>query len=224
MPLDHGRFALITYWEAGSESDSDVYRCVDIADSSFETLNQRCWRALRPSGRAPPVVDGVTSSRDLCGQPNAQSPFGEIAFCDFSDAFTVRTAYFSLVLEPFENGGLVSVSNGGRHLLVTDEELPASVFFEVRADSPAAYPELSGLTGPDDLLTRPPEGSTCVPVTISTATWIRCEATDTPLSVTHYTKKGGTVYSVAFGSDASLVDSRTIGLMFDSLQAQDTRD
>jgi hypothetical protein len=50
MQLDNEQFALITYWEARSESNLDVYRCVDIADSSFATITQQCWRALRPTG------------------------------------------------------------------------------------------------------------------------------------------------------------------------------
>jgi hypothetical protein len=224
MQLDHGRFALITYWEARSESDLDVYRCVDISDSSFETISEWCWRALRPTGRAAREVDGVTSSKDLCGQPNSQSRFSVIAFCAFSNAFSVQTAYFKVVLEPFENGGLVAVRDEGRHLLVTDEELPASVFFEVRAESPAAYPELSGLTGLEDLLAQPPEGLLCEPVTVSGTEWIRCEGPGARPSVVHYAMTGSTVYSVVFNSDASLADSQTIGLMFESLRLSDSGD
>ncbi len=218
IQLEPEKVALITYWEARSESDLDIYRCVDITDSSFATISQRCWRALRPTGRAPRVVDGVTSSQDLCGQPNSPSRNSSIAFCAFSNPFTVQTAYFKVVLDPFEDGGLVAVRDEGRYLLVTDEKLPASVFFEVRAASAAAYPELLGLAGPEDLLARPPEGLMCEPATISETQWIRCEAPDAPLSVIHYSMTGSTVYSVVFNSDASLADSQTLGLMFDSLQ------
>jgi len=221
IQLERGHFALITYWEARSEFDLDVYRCVDMTDSSFETIRQMCWRALRPTGRAPRVVDGVTSSQDLCGQPNSPSRFSVIAFCEFSNSFTVQTAYFRIILDPFEGGGLVAVRDEGRYLLVTDGDLPASVLFEVRAESASAYPELSGLAGPGDLLTQPPEGMMCEPVTNSGIEWIRCETADGPLSIIHYSMLGGTVYSVLFNSDASLADSQTIGLMFDSLQLSD---
>lgn len=223
IQLDHGQFALITYWEARSESDLDVYRCVDIANSSFETVSQRCWRALRPTGRAPRVVDGVTSSQDLCGQPNGQSRFSEIAFCAFSNALAVQTAYFKVLLDPFEDGGLVAVRDEGRYLLVTDEELPTSVFFEVRAGSAAAYPELSALAGPEDLVAQPPEGLLCEPVLVSGVDWIRCEELDSPLSVKHYSMASSFVYSVVFSSDASLADSQTIELMFNSLQLSESR-
>jgi hypothetical protein len=222
IELERGHFALITYWEARSESDLDFYRCVDRTDSSFATISQTCWRALRPTGRAPRVVAGVTSSQDLCGQPDIQSRFSAIAFCAFSNAFTVQTDYFKIVLDPFDDGGLVAVGDEGRYLLVTDEELPASVFFEVRAESASAYPELSGLTGPEDLLAQPPEELTCELVTISTKQWIRCGAMDAPLSVIHYSMIGSTVYSVVFNSDASLADRQAIGLMFDSLQLSES--
>lgn len=222
LQLEREHFALITYWEARSESDLDVYRCIDMTDSSFATISQTCWRALRPTGRAPRVIDRVASSQDLCGQPNSQSRFGEIAFCEFSNAFTVQTAFFKIVLDPFEDGGLVAVRDEGRYLLVTDEDLPASVFFEVRAESVSAYPELSGLTGPKDLLAQPPEGLMCEPSTIAAMEWIRCEATDAPLSNIHYLMLGSTVYSVLFNSDASLADSQTIGRMFDSLQLSES--
>jgi hypothetical protein len=218
MRLDHGQFVLITYWEARSGSNLDVYRCVDITDSSFATVSQQCWRALRPTGRGPRVIDGVTSSQDLCGQPESPSRFSAIAFCAFSDPFTVQTAYFKVVIDPFDSEGLVAVREEGRYLLVTDEALPASAFFEVRADGPAAYPELSGLTGPEELLGQPPEGLLCEAATISGREWIRCQASETPLSVAHYTMTDGTVYSVVFSFDASLAASQTIRLMFDSLQ------
>jgi hypothetical protein len=218
LQLDHGQFALISYWEARSESNLDVYRCVDIADSSFATISQQCWRALRPTGRAPRVVEGVTSSRDLCGQPDTQSLFSEIAFCAFANPFTVQTPYFEIVVDPFEGGGLVAVRAEGRYLLVTDEELPASVFFEVRADGPAAYPELSGLTHAEELLDRPPEGLLCELATIAGREWIRCQASETPLSVTHYRMTDSTVYSVVFNSDASLPNRHVIQSIFDSLQ------
>lgn len=222
MRLDHGQSALITYWEARSESDFDVYRCVDIADSNFATISQRCWRALRPTGRAPRVVDGAMSSEDLCGQPDSRSRFSVIAFCAFSNPLVVRTDYFNVVLDPFDDGGLVAVRDEGRYLLVTDEEVPASVYFEVQAAGPDAYPELSGLAGPEDLLVQAPEGLMCEPVTRSAVEWIRCEATGAPRSVVHFSMTGSTVYSVVFNSNASLADRQTIELMFDSLRLSDS--
>lgn len=218
MPLDHGQFALITYWEARSDSNLDVYRCVDTTDSSFTTLRQQCWRALRPTGRAPRVIEGVTSSQNLCGQPDSESISGVIAFCAFSNPFPVKTPYFEIVLAPFEGGGLAAVREEGRYLLATDEELPASVFFEVQANSLAAYPELSGLTGPEELLSRSPEGLQCEQVAISGRDWVRCQATQSPVSVIHYFMVDGAVYAVTFDSDASLADRETIELMFNSLR------
>ena len=163
MTLDHGQIALITYWESRSEEDLDVYRCVDISDSNFEPVSQRCWRALRPTGRAPRVAEDVTSSEDLCGRPSSESALSKIAFCTFSNAFVVRTPHFELTLTPFENGGLVAVREDGRYLLVTDDELPSSVFLEVRALARAAYPELAAVSDLDELVSQPPDGLQCQP-------------------------------------------------------------
>jgi len=164
------------------------------------------------------VIDGATSSRDLCGQPDADSTFGVIAFCSFSDPLVVQTPYFRIVLAPFEGGGLVAVREDGRYLLVTDEELPASVFLEVRANIPAAYPELAGLTRPEELLGESPDGLQCEPTTIAGRAWVRCQASESPQSVSHYLMADGAVYSVVFAFNTSRADGEAIESMLNSLQ------
>jgi hypothetical protein len=218
MALGDGQLALITYWEARSDSNLDVYRCVDITDGGFETIRQACWRALRPAGRAPRVAEDVTSSEDLCGRPNIESTFGSIAFCAFSKPFVVRTPHFELTLVPFEAGGLVAARERGGYLVVTDEALPASVFFEVRADSLAAFTELSGLAGPDELLRQPSEGLRCESEEVTGRQWIVCRAIAPPLHVIRYLLADGVVYTVTFDAGASPADSESIELMFDSLR------
>jgi hypothetical protein len=52
LVLEGESYALITYWESRSRDDVDFYRCVDVTDSSFATVQQNCWKALRPTGRA----------------------------------------------------------------------------------------------------------------------------------------------------------------------------
>jgi hypothetical protein len=51
LPLERGRIALITYWEVRSETDLDVYRCVDIVNSDMEGISHECRKVLRPTGR-----------------------------------------------------------------------------------------------------------------------------------------------------------------------------
>ena len=115
LEIEGGRFALITYWESRLRDDVDFYRCVDIADSTFATVRQDCWKALRPTGRGPVTVSQVTSSDDLCGRPNVASNTESVAFCTFSRSLVVSTPFFEVALSPFENGGLVAVREQGRH-------------------------------------------------------------------------------------------------------------
>lgn len=218
MPLDHGRFVLITYWEARSDSNLDVYRCVDITDVNFAAIRHECWRALRPTGRAPRVAGEVTSSEDLCGKPSSVSPFGVIAACAFDEPFVVRTPYFELTPTPFENGGLVAAREDGRYLVVTDELLPPSAFLEVRANASAAYPELSGLAGPEGLLRQPPEGLQCQSEELSGRPWVSCQAAESPASVVRYLMSDDVVYTVTFNADTSAANSEAISLMFGSLR------
>lgn len=141
-----------------------------------------------------------------------------IAFCGFSDPFAVQTPYFKILLTPFEGGGLVAVREEGRYLLVTDEEFSASAFLEVKVDSPAAYPELSGLSGPEGLLSQAPKGLQCKPTTVKGIDWVRCQSSESPQNVTYYFMAGGAVYSVAFDPNASRASGEAIKSMFDSLR------
>jgi hypothetical protein len=218
LALDKGQYALITYWEARSDTDLNVYRCVDITDASFEPVSQACWRALRPTGRAPRVADGVMSSQDLCAQPGNESAIGEIVFCTFSEPRMVRTPYYELTLMPFENGGLVAIRENGRYLLVTDEELPASVVFDVRAQDAAAYPELAGMTNPEELVQTPPDGLQCLLDNIAGNQWVRCEDEEFPFTIAHYLMVGDVVYGVSFNADTSMADRQVLNLMFNSLR------
>lgn len=218
LQIDNGQFALITYWEARTESNLDFYRCVDITDSSFATGSEQCWRALRPTGRAPRVAASVTSTGNLCGQPDSQSGFGEIAFCGFSDPFTLETNHFRITLDPFENGGLVAVRDEGRYLLVTDEALPASAFFEVRMDAPTASSALTELADSELLSERIPDARQCEPVSVAGREWLRCDSPEPPLSVAHYLFTNSAVFTVAYNSDNSPENNRTIESMFRSLR------
>lgn len=217
LSLNHGQYALITYWEARSDSDLDIYRCVDITDSSFEPISQECWKVLRPTGRAPRVAESVTATGDLCGDPGSDRVLNVIAFCAFSEPFVVRTPHFELTLAPFENGGQVAVRENGRYILVTDDELPASVVFEVRADSLAAYPELAGMASPEELIEQAPDAVQCRWTDVAGNQWVRCETTDFPFTIAHYLMTDGIVYSVSFDSDTSTADGQTLGVMFNSL-------
>lgn len=218
IALDRGQLALITYWETRSDADLDVYRCVDITDPSFVPVRQECWRALRPTGRAPRVAEGVTSDEDLCGEPSAESAVGVIAFCAFSEPFVVRTPHFELTLTPFEKGGLVAARENGRRLLVTDDVLPASVFFEVRANGRGAFPELARLAEPEDFLLQPPDGLECRLDEIARRQWVACQSIESPASVIHYLMADGVVYTVTYDFELSREDERVVDVMFSSLR------
>lgn len=218
MALNHGQYALITYWEVRSDTDLDVYRCVDVTDASFAPISQECWRALRPADRAPQVVEDVTSSEDLCGQPGSASVLSVIAFCEFSEPFVVRTPHFELTLTPFMTGGLVAARENGRYLLVTDGALPASVSFEVRANSLAAFPELSGLADSEELLRQPPDGLQCHVEEKAGRPWVACQSIESPSSVIHYLMTDGVVYAVTYDFELSPENGQAVDMMFNSLR------
>lgn len=203
LEIDGGRYALITYWEVRSQNDLDFYRCVDIADSRFATVHQDCWKALRPTGRAPTTVSDVTSSDDLCGRRSVPGNEENAAFCTFSRSFNLKTPYFEIALSPFENGGLVAVREQGRNLIVADGELPASVLLNVRAGTLRDEPELSGISETNDFVTNAPEGLKCAVEEIAGREWAVCHQDSIPTDVVRYSIEGDMVYQVGFGADLS---------------------
>jgi hypothetical protein len=203
IEIEGRRYALITYWETRSGDDLDFYRCVDIADSTFATVRQNCWKALRPTGRGPTTVSDVTSSDDICGRPDGASNAGNVAFCTFSRPFNLSTPYFEIALSPFENGGLVAVREQGRHLIVIDEDLPASVLLNVRAGILGDEPELSRISATNDFVANPPEGFQCAIETFSGREWAVCRQDGFPTNVVQYFIEEGEVYQVGFNTDLS---------------------
>lgn len=218
LTIEGGRYALITYWESRSRDDVDFYRCVDIADSTFATVRQDCWKALRPTGRGPVTVSHVTSSDDICGPPNAASTTESVAFCAFSRSFVLATPYFEIALSPFETGGLVAVREQGRHLIVSDSGLPASVLLNVRAGILADEPELAGIASTDDLAADPPEGQQCSIEEFAGRKWAGCRADSFPTNVVQYLIEGDTVYQVGFNTDLSAADLAVVRATMRSLR------
>lgn len=206
LEIEGGRYALITYWESRSQDDLDFYRCVDLADSSFATVRQDCWKALRPSGRGPVTVSAVTSSADICGEPNAASDTGSIAFCAFSRSFVVSTPFFEVALSPFENGGLVAVREQGRHLIVSDEDLPASVLLNIRAGILSEEQELEGISSTNDFATGALQDLQCSIEDFAGSEWAVCQPDGFSSSVVQYRIVGGTVYQIAFNTNLSAAD------------------
>ena len=218
LDVGGGHFALITYWENRSPKDLDFYRCVDITDSSFATVRQTCWKALRPTGNGPATISDVTSSSDICGQPETGTGAEGIAFCTLSRSFVVDTPYFEIALSPFEHGGLVAIRERGRHLLVADTKLPASVLLELRASDLATNPELSGITATQDFVGRPPPGFRCSVDDLAGRKWAECQREDGSASVAEYLVERGTVYQVGFDADVSAADRETIQIMIQSIR------
>jgi len=206
LMIEGDRYALITYWESRSQEDVDFYRCVDIADSSFATVRQNCWKALRPTGRGPATVPRITSSAEICGQPNVSSDAASAAFCSFSRTFNLGTPYFEIALSPFDNGGLVAVQEQGRHLIVVDETLPATVLLEVRVSDLADRPDMAAITSTTDLGTAPPEGYQCAIENLAGRPWAICQPFDFPTNVVYYLFEAGMVYQVNFNTDVSPTD------------------
>ena len=218
LPIDGGRYALITYWESRLRDDVDFYRCVDIADSTFATLEQDCWKALRPTGRGPATVSRVTSSNDLCGRPNAVSNAGSVGFCGFSRSFILSTPFFEATLSPFESGGLVAVREQGRHLIVSDDELPASVLLNIRAGILADEQELAGISSTNDFATAPPDGLQCSIEDFAGRDWAVCQTDGFPTNVVQYLIEEDTVYQVGFNTDVSALDLAVVRAIMLSLK------
>lgn len=206
VEIESDRYALITYWESRSRNDVDFYRCVDIADSTFATVRQDCWKALRPTGRAPATVSGVTSSDDICGEPNRAVGAESIAFCNFSESLVLTTPFFEIALSPFEQGGLVAVREQGRHLIVVDESLPASVLLEVRAGNLADQSELTEATSAADIVRQPPDGFQCAVEDFAGREWAVCRPDSAAASIVQFLIDGDTLYQAGFDSDVSATD------------------
>jgi hypothetical protein len=206
LTIEGERYALITYWESRSRDDVDFYRCVDIADSTFATVRQDCWKALRPTGRAPVTISQVTSSDDLCGRPNPGINTESVAFCAFSRSLVVSTPFFEVALSPFENGGLVAVREQGRHLIVSDDDLLASVLLNIRAGILGEEEELAGISSTNDFATVAPRGLDCSIEEFAGGEWAVCQPEGFPSNVVQYRIEGDTVYQIGFNTDLSTAD------------------
>jgi len=218
IEIEGGRYALITYWENRSGDDLDFYRCVDIADSTFATVRQNCWKAQRPTGRGPTTFSDVTSSDDICGQVDVASNAENVAFCAFSRSFNLSTPYFEIALSPFEKGGLVAVREQGRHLIVIDDDLPASVLLNVRAGMLGDEPELSGLTATNHFVTNAPEGLQCALEIIAGLEWAVCRKDGIPTDVVQYFIEEDAVYQVGFNTDLPADDLAVVRATIFSLR------
>ena len=217
VDVGSGRYALITYWERRSRDDLDFYRCVDITDSAFNSIRHDCWKALRPTGRAPQTLSDVTSSGDICGRPASADDADSIAFCAFSRSFVLNTPHFEMTLSPFENGGMVAVREQGRHLIVVDEDLPASVLLEVRADA-LADRELSGIASTQDLAGQRLDESQCAIDDFAGRQWAVCQPENASTTLVQYLIEADTVYQVSFNTDVSASDQATVQLMMQSFR------
>ena len=206
LAIEGGRYALITYWESRSRDDVDFYRCVDIADSTFATVRQDCWKALRPTGRGPVTASRVTSSNDICGRPNATSNTENVAFCTFSSSLVLSTPYFEVALSPFENGGLVAVREQGRHLIASDDDLPASVLLNIRAGVLAEEQDLAGISNTNDFATDAPQGLSCSIEDFAGNEWAVCQPDGFSSNIVQYRIEGDTVYQIGFNTDLSATD------------------
>lgn len=218
MELSSGSYSLITYWEVRSRDNFDVYRCVDITDSGFSTVQQTCWKALRPTGRAPERIDRVRSSRDLCGRPEESGALSVAQFCAFSEPLIVGTPYFELTLMPFENGGSVYVGENGRNLIVTSQESLSSVFFEVRVVERTSNPDSRDLESITEFLALSTDSAQCGAETIRGAEWAVCRQSDSFGTVVRYSLGRDAMYEVSSTPNSSLADEQTASMMFGSLR------
>lgn len=213
-------YALVTYWESRAGDDVDFYRCVDITDSSFATVRQDCWKALRPTGRAAATISQATSSAQICGRPNTPTDTERVAFCAFSEPLVLSTPHFEITLSPFERGGLVALREQGRHLIVVDENLPASVLLEVRAEDLAARPDLTGVTSTPAFARQPPEGLQCALENLAGTQWAACHPDGFPTSVVQFLFEADTVYQVTFSTEVPAADRAVIRGMLQSLRVR----
>lgn len=201
LEMDDGNIAFVTYWEARSHHYLDVYRCIDVVDSTFQALSQECWSALRPTGRGPVVHEGVRSSNDICGTPNDLGGISEAAYCAFTRSAVIRTPYFELAIEPPEDEGLVSVSDEGRALFITSPPWPSSTFLEVRATSRRERNFFARTATTPEILDLADDDTECTLVTISNREWAACRTSDAPGIRTHYLIQDDLLYEVSFNED-----------------------
>lgn len=114
----------------------------------------------------------------------------------------------------------MAVREEGRHLLVADSKLPASVLLELRASDLATHSELSGITTTQDFVGRPPPGLRCSLDDLPEHKWAVCQREDGSTSVAEYLVDKGTLYHVGFNTDASVADRETIQIMIQSIRSK----
>jgi hypothetical protein len=201
VALDDGNLALITYWEVRTSRDLDVYRCIDVVDSAFVPVSQRCWSALRPTGRGPVTIDGVFSSNDICGRPDDLGDLSEAAYCSFSKPMKVRTPYFELVIEPFEDEGLVAVVEEGRSLVLTSPPWPSSVYLEVRATNKEGRPFFADVSSATEIPDKSNDDTQCTAVTVFNRIWAACRSRTSPGTATSYLIDNDLLYEATYTAD-----------------------
>lgn len=217
LTIEDGKAALITYWEARTSHNLDVYRCVDVVDATFTPISQQCWSALRPSGRGPSTIDDVRSSHDLCGRPDNLAGISEAAYCAFDRPFVVQTPYFALMVEPLEDEGLVSVSDDGHTLFLTSSPWPSSAFFEVRMIDKSDRAFFAEVESTREILDLVDADIECELATIADLDWAVCRSTTTAGARTYYRIAGERLYEVAFSEDVAEAVRQRIERMFVSL-------
>jgi hypothetical protein len=201
VTLDDGNLALITYWEVRTSHDLDVYRCIDVVDSAFAPLSQQCWSVLRPAGRGPATIDGVLSSRDICGRPDDLGGLSEAAYCSFSKPTKLRTPYFELMIEPFDDEGLVAVGEEGRSLVLTSPPWPSWVFLEVRATNKGDRPFFTDVSSTAEIPGKSNDDTQCALVTVSNRVWAACRSRTSLGATTYYLIDDNLLYEVSYTAD-----------------------
>jgi hypothetical protein len=218
LKKDGDRVALITYWEARTSDNLDVYRCVDLVDSAFKELGEQCWRALRPTGRGPIVTKGVVSSNDICRKPDNLNGFSEAAYCSFERRAVIATPYFRLVIEPFQDRGLVAVSDQGHTLLVTNPPWPGSAFFEVRATNRRDRALFAAVKTTRAIPSLADDKTNCKLVTVSNREWAACRSDDAPNVRTYYLVRDDLLYEVSVTANAPDAARAVLDRMLSTLE------
>jgi hypothetical protein len=200
VALDDGGFALITYWEFRTSRDVNFYRCIDTVNADFASTGQQCWSALRPTGRGPVVIDPARTSNDICGRPDDFFGLSSVEFCVVSEPTVLQTPYFRLMITPFQDGSMVSLSDDGRYLLVSDE-LPSETFLEVRVTMLDEHAVFAGASSVENLLDLEPENLACEVETTAGRQWASCIALDAPERAIRYTVDDRFIYEISHTSN-----------------------
>lgn len=199
LETDSGNVALITYWEMRTDAGLDVYRCIDVVDSTFRPISQECWKALRPAGKGRRAArTEITSSDDICESPDDPDEITNVAYCSFSQSYQIRTPYFSLIAEPLGAESRISVSDEGRALAITRSGRTREIFFDVRVDNRGERRFFADTETTAGILELVDEETQCELRTISNRQWAACRSNATPSIATYYLVQDELLYEVSF--------------------------